>query len=210
MSYTSSGTNSADGWNLVSNPLPSAIAFDSISRGSDVPDQYWIFNPVTGSHQTLPPGIGAGQVNGKIQSSQAFWLKANGTNVTTTVSEADKINDLAGGVFGGDQEATRPILRLTVASALNAFSDEAVFVFDQGTPDLDAEDAPKFNFHTFGAPQVASPGHQRSACHQLPRRVHHGHQYSGNDGRGYLGHLHHQCGHRRHARPQLRQFGGPR
>ncbi|MFZ1659495.1 MAG: PKD domain-containing protein, partial [Flavobacteriales bacterium] len=156
MSYTSSGTNSADGWNLVSNPLPSAIAFDSISRGSDVPDQYWIFNPVTGSHQTYSSGIGAGQVNGKIQSSQAFWLKANGTNVTTTVSEADKINDLAGGVFGGDQEATRPILRLTVASALNAFSDEAVFVFDQGTPDLDAEDAPKFNFHTFGAPQVAS------------------------------------------------------
>ncbi|MBK8583547.1 MAG: hypothetical protein IPL86_17610 [Flavobacteriales bacterium] len=92
----------------------------------------------------------------KIQSSQAFWLKANGTSVTTSVSEDDKINDLAGGVFGGDQEATRPILRLTVASALNEFSDEAVFVFDQGTPDLDSEDAPKFNFHTFGAPQVAS------------------------------------------------------
>ncbi|MFZ1664815.1 MAG: PKD domain-containing protein [Flavobacteriales bacterium] len=156
MSYTSSGTNTEDGWNLVSNPLPSAIAFDSISRGADVADQYWIFNPITGSHQTYSAGVGAGQVNGKIQSSQAFWLKANGTNVTTTVSEADKINDLAGGVFGGDQEATRPILRLTVASALNAFSDEAVFVFDQGTPDLDAEDAPKFNFHTFGAPQVAS------------------------------------------------------
>ncbi|MFZ1666585.1 MAG: hypothetical protein WAU08_14355, partial [Flavobacteriales bacterium] len=156
MSYTSSGTNTEDGWNLVSNPLPSAIAFDSISRGADVPDQYWIFNPVTGSHQTYSAGVGAGQVNGKIQSSQAFWLKANGTSVTTSVSEDDKINDLAGGVFGGDQEATRPILRLTVASALNEFSDEAVFVFDQGTPDLDSEDAPKFNFHTFGAPQVAS------------------------------------------------------
>ncbi|MBK9420561.1 MAG: PKD domain-containing protein [Flavobacteriales bacterium] len=158
MSFTSSGTVAQDGWNLVSNPLPSAIAFDSISRGSDVENMYWIFNPVTGSHQSYSAGVGVGQVNGKIQSSQAFWLKADGSNVTTTVSESDKINDLAGGVFGGDLLAVRPIVRLTVASALNTYSDETVFVFDQGTPEMDAEDALKFTFHTFGAPQVATKG----------------------------------------------------
>ena len=156
MSFTSSGTVAEDGWNLVSNPLPSAISFDSISRGSDVENKYWIFNPVTGNHQSYSAGLGTGQVNGKIQSSQAFWLKADGSNVTTTVSESDKINDLAGGVFGGDVMAVRPIVRLTVASALNTFSDETVFVFDQGTPGTDAEDALKFTFHTFGAPQVAT------------------------------------------------------
>ncbi len=156
MSYSTSGTNSEDGWNLVSNPLPSAIAFDSISRGSDVPDQYWIFDPVSGTHKTYSAGVGQDGANGKIQSSQAFWLKANGTNVTTTVSEADKVSDLTGGVFGGSQQAVRPILRLTVASAINAFSDEATFVFDQGTPGIDAVDAPKFSFRTIGAPQVAA------------------------------------------------------
>ena len=156
MSYTSSGTVAADGWNLVSNPLPSAIAFDSISRGSDVLDQYWVFNPITGMHETYSAGIGQGEVNGRIHSSQAFWLKANGSNLTTTVSEADKVGDLAGGVFGGFEEAVRPILRLTVASNINTYSDEATFVFDQGTPGLDPEDALKFSFHTFGAPQVAS------------------------------------------------------
>ena len=135
MSYTTSGTNSEDGWNLVSNPLPSAIDFESITRGSDVPAQYSIFNPMTGSLEYYSTGFPNGEADGTIHSSQGFWLKANGTNVTTTVSEAAKVNDLTGGAFGGSQQAVRPLVRLTVASALNQYSDMATFVFDQGTPD---------------------------------------------------------------------------
>jgi hypothetical protein len=158
MSYTTSGTNSEDGWNLVSNPLPSAIDFESITRGSDVPAQYSIFNPMTGSLEYYSTGFPNGEADGTIHSSQGFWLKANGTNVTTTVSEAAKVNDLTGGAFGGSQQAVRPIVRLTVASALNQYSDMATFVFDQGTPGQDTEDALKMNFHTIGTPQVAAQG----------------------------------------------------
>jgi len=156
MTYTSSGTPAADGWNLVSNPVPSPIAFDSISLGSDVAAQYWIFNPVNGTSQTYSAGIGQGNVNGKIQSSQGFWLQASGSNVTTTVSEADKVNEPIGGVFGGSLQAVRPIVRLFVASAINTYSDEATIVFDQGTPDLDAIDARKMPFHTVGAPLISA------------------------------------------------------
>jgi hypothetical protein len=156
MTHTSSGTPAADGWNLVSNPVPSPIAFDSISLGSDVAAQYWIFNPANGTSQTYSGGIGQGNVNGKIQSSQGFWLQASGSNVTTTVSEADKMNEPTGGVFGGSQQAVRPIVRLFVASAINAYSDEATLVFDQGTPDHDAMDARKMPFRTVGAPLISA------------------------------------------------------
>lgn len=156
MTYTSSGTPAADGWNLVSNPLPSPIDFDAISLGSDVAAQYWIFNPINGTSQTYSAGIGQGNVNGKIQSSQGFWLQASGSNVTTTVSEADKVNEPTGGVFGGSQQAVRPIVRLFVASTINTYSDETTIVFDQGTPGHDAADALKMPFRTVGAPLISA------------------------------------------------------
>lgn len=158
MSFTSSGTLSEDGWNMVSNPYPSAIAFDSITRGADVLAQYSIFDPVSGTQQSYSGGIGQGGVNGIIQSSQGFWLKANGPAVTTVVNENDKVGNLTGGVFGGYQQAQRPILRLVVSSNLNTFKDEATVVFDQGAPGADAWDAYKNPFRTAGAPQLSIQG----------------------------------------------------
>src|SRR5690606_22167826 len=48
VSFTASGTEEADGWNLVSNPLPSPIDFSLLGRGADVRNAYWIFDPVAG------------------------------------------------------------------------------------------------------------------------------------------------------------------
>lgn len=158
MSFTSSGTLSEDGWNMVCNPYPSAIAFDSITRGADVLAQYSIFDPVSGTQQSYSGGIGQGGVNGIIQSSQGFWLKTNGPACTTVVNENDKVGNLTGGVFGGYQQAQRPILRLVVSSGMNTFKDEATVIFDQGTPGLDALDAYKNPFRTAGAPQLSMQG----------------------------------------------------
>src|SRR5690606_35769731 len=87
---------------------------------------------------------------------QGFWLQASGSNVTTTVSEADKVNEPTGGVFGGSQQAVRPIVRLFVASTINTYSDETTIVFDQGTPGHDAADALKMPFRTVGAPLISA------------------------------------------------------
>jgi hypothetical protein len=154
MSFTSSGTLAADGWNLVANPLPSPIDFTLISRGSDVENAYWIFDPVSGNNRSWTNGVGQGGLNGKIQSSQGFWVKADGSNVTTTVDESAKVNQAGGGMFGGDQDPLLPILNLSIASSLNTYSDEATLVFAQGSPAYDAIDALKMTFKTIGAPQI--------------------------------------------------------
>jgi PKD repeat protein len=162
MSYTNTGSPAADGFNLVSNPLPSAIDFTSIQRGADVMNAYYIYDPVTGNNLAWSQGFGVGAANGIIQSSQGFWIKANGPAATATVQESAKVNVLSGGVFGGLIQPGVPQLRLRVSSAINSFSDESLLVFGEGTPALDAIDAPKFVYAHPSAPQIAtrsSDGH---------------------------------------------------
>ena len=156
ISYTNSGNPTADGWNLVSNPLPSPIDFTLISRGADVADQYWIFDPATGNNLVWSSGVGSGAANGIIQSSQGIWMKATGSATTTTVDESAKVLAPTGGVFGGSEDDEMPILRLAITSSMNTFADEAVVVFDQGTPAFDAIDAQQFVFAHPQAPQVAT------------------------------------------------------
>ena len=163
MSFTSSGTVAADGWNLVSNPLPSPIDFTKLERGADVGNSYWIFDPVTGNNLAWSNGVGQGGLNGKIQSSQGFWLKAGGSATTTTVDESAKVSQPMGGTFGGDQAPALPLLNLTLASGINSFSDMATIAFAQGTPAYDAIDALKMTFRTPGAPQLGI----RSSDNQL-------------------------------------------
>jgi PKD repeat protein/subtilisin-like proprotein convertase family protein len=156
ITYTNSGNPTADGWNLVSNPLPSPIDFTLISRGADVANQYWIFDPATGNNLVWSSGVGSGAANGIIQSSQGIWMKATGAATTTTVDESAKVLAPTGGVFGGSEDDEMPVLRLAITSSMNSFADEAVVVFDQGTPAFDAIDAQQFVFAHPQAPQVAT------------------------------------------------------
>ena len=159
MSYTNTGNPTVDGWNMVSNPLPSPIAFDQISRGANVEDYITYFDPATGNMATWDIGLGSGTNGGSntIQSFQGFFLKANGSSVTTTVEEADKVAGNGGGFFGG-MEVGPVAVRLQITSAINSFSDETMVVFSEGAPETNGDDVPKYVFAHPQAPQIASIG----------------------------------------------------
>jgi len=158
ITYTNTGNPTVDGWNLVSNPVPSAIAFDRVARGTDVEDYVTFYNPANGNSSVydLSMGFGTNGATNTIQSSQGFYLKAFGPNVTTTVEESDKINDNGGGIFGGDEVVANPMVRLKIRSALNTYSDETFVVFHTGVPDQDDDDVLKYVFALPQAPQVAT------------------------------------------------------
>jgi hypothetical protein len=156
MTWTDSGNPLADGWNLVSNPVASPIDFTAISRGADVANQYYIFDPAIGNNRAWTNGVGSGGANGIIQSSQGFWLKATGSAVTTTVSEDDKVLAPTGGVFGGNDQPNMPMLRINLTNDQNSYGDESIVVFAQGTPALDAIDATKLVFAHPQAPQLTT------------------------------------------------------
>lgn len=156
ITWTNSGNPAADGYNLVSNPLPSPIDFASISRGADVQNYYWIYNPANGNNATWNGLVGTNGANGIIQSSQGFWLKADGPAVITTVSESAKVSGNTGGVFGGSQDGPMPMVRLHLTSTVNSYSDETVVVFAEGTPAYEEGDVAKFVFSHPVAPQIAT------------------------------------------------------
>lgn len=160
MSYTNTGVATTDGWNMVCNPLASPILFSNISRGANVADYITYFDPATGNNATYDISLGAGTNGGTdvIQSTQAFWLKANGPAVTTTVSESAKVSGNGGGFFGGSQIQTTDMVRLHITSAINQFSDETVVLFNNGEPGADGNDVPKFIFAHPDAPQIATHG----------------------------------------------------
>jgi PKD repeat protein len=155
MSFTNTGVPATDGYNLVSNPLPSPISFAQIGRGADVANFYWIYNPANGNNATWNGVVGTNGANGIIQSSQAFWLKANGPAVTTTVAENAKVAGNTGGLFGSST-LQLPMMRLKVIDGEELYSDEAVVVFAEGTPGYDELDVPKLRFSHPAAPLLTT------------------------------------------------------
>jgi PKD repeat protein len=158
MSWTNTGNPTVDGWNLVSNPVPSAIAFDQIARGADVQDYVTFYNPANGNMAVydISFGYGTNNATNTIQSSQGFFLRATGPALATTVEESDKINDNDGGIFGGLLPDATPMVRLRMSSSVNTYSDETLIAFSAGTPEQDEEDALKYLFAHNAAPQIAT------------------------------------------------------
>jgi hypothetical protein len=156
MTWTNTGTPGTDGWNLVSNPLPSPISFTAIARGANVQNAYWIFNPANGNNATWSGGLMTNGATGVIQSSQGFWMRTTGPAVTTTVSESAKTGNGSGGLFGGQEQLAIPMVRLAISSAINNYRDEAVVAFHDGAPGSDPLDARSYVFAHPQAPQIST------------------------------------------------------
>lgn len=157
VTWTNTGTPMVDGWNLVGNPVASPIDFSLLSRGADISSTFHIYDPVAGNNAVWDENtsIGTGSMNGNIQSSQGFWVKANGPANAVTVSESAKVNDPNGGSpFGGLQQINAPVMKLKMHSQLNQFSDEVILHFGVGAAGLDGNDVDKFIFAHPEAPQV--------------------------------------------------------
>ncbi|MBL7964861.1 MAG: PKD domain-containing protein [Flavobacteriales bacterium] len=160
MTYTNTGAPIVDGLNLVGNPLPSPIDFGSISLGPDVSNYYIVFDPVAGVNATWDEGlqlsVPSGALNGNIQSSQGFWLKANGPNFTTTVSESAKVTDPnGGGLFGGFSGVPAPLFRLRI-NGPGGYLDEALVHAGVGDEGTGAYDIHKFAFVDALGPYIAT------------------------------------------------------
>lgn len=157
LDYTDNGAFGFDGFNAVSNPLPSPVLFSALTRTNTAAFMY-IYNPAVGNMALWDAGSSTGQNNGTdtIQSSQAFMVQALGSGASIAFEEADKVNDRRGGFFGGAQRSLFNGVRLKLTSGINGFSDEAVISFGHGTTGVDAADMPKMRFAHPDAPQIAS------------------------------------------------------
>lgn len=159
MTFTGTGNPTIDGWNLVSNPVASAVRFSDLAR-TNVDDYITYYNPAMGNTAVYDISLGFGLNGGTntIQSGQAFWLKANAASPAVQVEENDKVASNSGGFFGGSEVPQVPGLRLAVSSNLNSFSDETLVIFAEGSPVVDAQDVAKVIMAHPAAPQIGTRG----------------------------------------------------
>lgn len=103
LNFTNTGNSSVDGWNLVGNPFPSAISWDAPSGWvrSNLDDAIYFTDNENGSNVAYVNGISnpPGVSNGIIPSSQAFWVKANGSSPVLSATEFVKSTSAPGQDF---------------------------------------------------------------------------------------------------------------
>ena len=126
ITYTNYGSPADDGWNMVGNPYPSAIDWNSsnISK-SNVNNAIYIWNPQNEQFASYVGGIGTNGGSNVIASNQAFWIQANAANPSVQVSEASK-TDLAPTFL---KQSTIAPLRIITQNAFG--SDELIINLEE-------------------------------------------------------------------------------
>lgn len=96
VSFTNTGTILNDGWNMVGNPYPCAIDWDSPNwTKTNVDNAVYVWDPNSGAYASYVGGVGNNGGSNVIASSQAFWVKTNAAGPALTAAEGVKSTSLA-------------------------------------------------------------------------------------------------------------------
>lgn len=151
-----SATEEEKGWNLIGNPYPCSISWDSIDAANkvDMVDALWIWSGSAGNYGVYVGGAGSGtnDVGNSIASSQAFWVHATSPLASLLIEEEDKIESDPVFVKNQDQHKN---LHINLNGGNNAFHDEVVITQNvNATNSFDRYDAYKLFSPLPDAPQL--------------------------------------------------------
>ncbi|HEY9044961.1 MAG TPA: T9SS type A sorting domain-containing protein, partial [Ohtaekwangia sp.] len=161
MNYTSSGTIANDGWNLVGNPFPSTIDWNSASGWTKTNIDASIYIRDNGSTNTQVAAwngvVGTNGGSSRIAMGQGFWVKANGSG--TPVLRANENVKAAGSQTTFFKKGSpEDVLRVAMVSGTTR--DEAVIHFrSDATENFDTNaDALKLPNTLFNLSSVMADG----------------------------------------------------
>lgn len=150
LSYTNTGLNSADGYNLVGNPYPSQIDFNAASMVKiNMQNRFWVYNPNNGAYGIYDASLNQGTngITRYISSGQSFFVKATSTGASIGFVESVKTANTPFTYFREQKKTnnTDHILRLKVERDSLTY-DESIIVYREGAnkSDNDESDAAKF------------------------------------------------------------------
>jgi hypothetical protein len=155
MYYTSSASHAGKGWNLIGNPYPSAIEWNSSWTKTNVDatiyvydgSQYLTWNYNLGGYGT--------KTDGSIPSTQGFWVHANASSPSLTIPNSERIHSSQ--AFYKSTDAGCDMFDFSIAG--NSYSDNIKVGFYTGaTTGFDSEyDAEKL-YGIPDAPQLYTMG----------------------------------------------------
>ena len=154
VTYTNTGSVAADGWNLLGNPYPCAIDWNSASwTKTNISNAVYVWNAKLGQYASYVGGVSTNGGSATIPSSQSFFVTANGSNPSLILRENCKTTTQ--GVFKS-LDSDDAVFTLHIAN--ETFSDETSFARNnQGTLHFESEiDAYKMRSPLTEVPYMAS------------------------------------------------------
>jgi hypothetical protein len=147
ITYTDTGDDTADGYNLIGNPYPCTVDWDAGWSKTRVSNVIAIRDNLTGVFRYWDGTIG-GIPNGEIAIGQGFWIRATDNTPILRITESSK-------VLAPDQSAeffreALPTDYMTLSLTDGKIKDKAyVKVNNSSTNALDDWDAPKMDNEIF-------------------------------------------------------------
>jgi hypothetical protein len=103
VTYTSTGNASADGWNLIGNPYPCAIDWNSGAwTKTNLSNAVYVWNAAIGQYASFVNGSATHGGSRYIPSSQSFFVRTTGVSPALTLTENCKAT--VQGTFKYDEE----------------------------------------------------------------------------------------------------------
>jgi hypothetical protein len=132
---------SADGWNLVGNPYPSAVDWDFGWNKTRISPAIAIMDNGTGMMRYYEAGVTEDIPNGQIALGQGFWVRATAPNPALRISELAKITSVPE-FFREANPVSIPSLSVSLSDG--RLTDKAYVKNVSGADhNLDSLDAPK-------------------------------------------------------------------
>ncbi|MBL4578158.1 MAG: hypothetical protein JKX74_06760, partial [Flavobacteriales bacterium] len=82
--------DNVDGWNLIANPFPADIIWDSVILSANMTPFAYVLNPSTQAYFAIKNGSPPADTDSSIASMQGFWVKASTGSGTVTIMERHK------------------------------------------------------------------------------------------------------------------------
>ena len=145
LQYDGSFAGNQAGWNLIANPYPCTIDWESIHGGGlgTLIDGYFVYNDGLSNYDYYDGGVNAGLVAATqfIPHTQGFWVRSTGLT-TLAITEVDK-NTTDQAFY---KSSSTNLMRIGLAGNINTFGDAAVLIEGSNyTVNYDAaEDVQKF------------------------------------------------------------------
>jgi Secretion system C-terminal sorting domain len=150
LSYTNTGTPTADGFNLIGNPYMSQIDWmsNNITK-TNIGNVIYVTNPSSGAYATFDVGTLTGVNGGSryIESSQGFFVRTTAASPSIIFRETAKTSSAAPDFFRMAKNVSLEIPKIRLRAIRDQINtDELVIVFGDTAHKtaVDQSDAPKF------------------------------------------------------------------
>ncbi len=156
VSFSSSGSIDDDGFNMVANPYPSTIDWDSPSWvKTNVDDAIYIWQADLGQYATYIGGVSTNGGSNLIPSSQGFFMKTNANSPVLQANENIKVAGNPTFIKSSNSLTVGDLFRAKLEG--NNFKDEAIIRFaENATMNFDGKfDAVKLYSTKAEVPSIA-------------------------------------------------------